>query len=157
MSSRLFVEVREKRGLAYYVGAGSDDFHDTGAFYVRAGVDPKKIDDALKIILTELAKLASIPVPTTELIKTKENLKGGLHLGLEDSLSVAEFLADQALLWGNIDQPEQIVKDYMMVSPDDIMKVAKELFVTEKLNLAVVGPYKEEERFLKLLQRINLS
>lgn len=152
MSSRLFVEVREKRGLAYYINAGADDYHDTGAFYVRAGVDTQKIDEAVKVVLVELDKLKAQPVDEAELTKTKANLKGGLYLGLEDSLSVTEFLADQALLWGSIDQPEQIVDEYMKVTADDIIKVARELFVTEKLNLAVVGPYKEEEKFLKLLK-----
>lgn len=152
MSSRLFTEVREKRGLAYYVSAGADDFYDTGAIYVRAGVDTQKIDEALKVSLGELARLKTEPVSEKELDKTKENLKGNIYLSLEDSLSVAEFLADQWLLWGSIDQPEQIVEDIMKVTRDDIMKVAKELFVTEKLNLAVVGPYREKDRFKSLLK-----
>lgn len=152
MSSRLFTEVREKRGLAYYVNAGVDDFRDTGAIYIRAGVDIKKIDEALKVSLGELARLKTESVPEQELHKTQENLKGNIYLSLEDSLSVAEFLADQALLWGSIDQPEQIVEDVIKVTAHDIMKVANELLVTEKLNLAVVGPYKEEERFVTLLK-----
>jgi predicted Zn-dependent peptidase len=120
--------------------------------YVRAGVDVNKTAEALKVVLAEMQRLKSDPVPEDELIKAKENLKGNLYLGLEDSLSVAEFLADQQLLWGSIDQPEQIVDEIMKVTTDDIMKVSEELFVTEKLNLAVVGPYKREDRFVQILK-----
>lgn len=143
MSSRLFEEIREKRGLAYYVNSGFDDFHDTGSFYARAGVIVSKTEEAIQVTLQTIEAMTKRPVTDQELKRAKENLKGQLYLGLENSFAVAEFLAEQELLWGHIDQPEKVVADIEKVTARDIMEVAKETIRPERLNLAVIGPYED--------------
>lgn len=151
MSSRLFDEIREKRGLAYYVGSGYDDFHDTGSFYARAGVTIDKINDALAATIATIEQLKVSPVSIHELKRAKENLKGQLYLGLENSFAVAEFLADQELLWGYIEQPENIVKAVEKVTAHEITALAKEILRPERLNVAVIGPYKTDTEFKKII------
>lgn len=151
MSSRLFDEIREKRGLAYYVNSGSDEFHETGVFAIRAGVPVGKIEDALAVAGHELEKLATTKVTIEELKRAKENLRGRTYLDLEDSLSVATFLADQELFNGAIEQPEDIIKKVEKVAASDILKVAQTLVSKSLLNLAIVGPYEDEAPFKKIL------
>lgn len=152
MSSRLFIEVRERRGLAYYVRSDYADYRDNGALGALAGVDVKKVEEAITVILSEFDRMRTIKVTAEELKRAKENLKGHLYLGLEESMSVAEFLVDQEMFWGKIQQPEEIIEDVMKVTADDILKLAQEIFVPEKLNFAVIGPFKDEGRFRKLLK-----
>lgn len=151
MSSRLFDEIREKRGLAYYVNSGIDEFHETGAFFVRAGVPTAKVEEAIQVVLTELKKLKTKPVTADELKRAKENLKGRLYLELEDSFAVASFLADQQLFLQTIEQPEEIVKKVENVTTADIIELAQAILIESHLNLSVVGPYEDKTRFEKLL------
>lgn len=151
MSSRLFTEVREKRGLAYYVGSDVADFQDAGAFVASAGVDINRADEAIKVILDEFNKLKTSAVSDEELMRAKENFKGKMYLSLEESFSVADFIAEQELFWGRIDDPEKIIKENDAVTKEDIKKFANEFFVPKNLNLAMIGPFKEEEKFSKIL------
>ncbi len=153
MSSRLFTEVRERRGLAYYISSELADFIDTGVFGVSAGVDLARTDEAIKVILEEFTKLKTILVGADELKRAQENLKGKLYLGLEESFSVADFLAEQALFWPKIDDPDDLVKKYDQVTPQDIQKFAKEFFIPQNLNLAVICPAKNNDKFQKILGR----
>lgn len=153
MSSRLFTEVRERRGLAYYVASEMADFQDTGAFGAVAGIDIYRAEEAVKVILEEFQKLKEKAVSEEELTRAKENLKGKLYLGLEESFDVAEFLAEQELFWGKIDDPEDLVKKYEKVTSQDILKLANEIFLKKNLNLALIGPFKENDQFLKILER----
>ena len=152
MSSRLFIEVREKRGLAYYVRSNNEQYHDVGNFVTQAGVDVTRIDDAIKVMLSEFVKIAKEPVSAEELMKAKELLKGRLILELEDSRSVAGLYATTLLLEDKVRTPDEILKQVDSVTVGDIQKVAKEIFDEQTLNLAIIGPYKEEERFRKLLK-----
>ncbi len=152
MSSRLFTEVRERRGLAYYVSSEIADFNDTGVFGVGAGVDINRLDESIKVILDEFKKLKNHPVTAEELKRAKENLKGKLYLGLEESFSVAEFLADQELFWKKIESPEEIIAKYQKVTPEDIKKIANEFFTSKNLNLALLGPLKDKEKYQKILE-----
>ncbi len=151
MSSRLFFEVRGKRGLAYHISSDYWDFQDHGVFVVQAGIKINKIEEALKVTLNELAKLKKEKVREEELKKAQENLKGRLYLGLEDSHSIADFLAEQEIFWGRIEQPEEIVAANNKVDALDIQKLANDIFQNSKLNLAIIGPYKNEEKFVRLL------
>ncbi len=153
MSSRLFTEVREKRGLAYSVRTSNDYFLDTGYIGTYAGVDLKKIDEAIKVTLEEHYKMASQSKLTEkELKKAKEYLKGHLALALEDTKAVATFFGDQEVLLGKIDTPEEVFKGIDKVTIKDVSRVAKELFKKERLNLAIIGPYNSEANFEKILK-----
>lgn len=157
MSSRLFIEVREKRGLCYYVSSDIIEYHETGFWGVSAGVDIKRVEEAIEVIIAEFARLKSELVTDEELSRAKENMKGHLYLGLEESLSVAEFLAEQALLWQKIDDPDQIVAEMQKVTREEVQKLAQE-FTPDKLNLAIIGPFEgeeEKENFEAILKKYN--
>ncbi len=152
LSSRLFIEVRERRGLAYYVGSEMGDFRDAGVFGAGAGVDIARAEEAIKVILDEFGKLKSYRVSADELARAKENLKGKLYLYLEESFAVAEFLADQELFWGKIKDPEAIVEQYGKVTAEDIQNLAQELFIPKNLNLAMIAPFEDKSKFQKILE-----
>lgn len=153
MSSRLFTEVRERRGLAYYIGSDTWDFMDNGAILAYAGVDLKRTNEAIKVILQEFERFKNHQVSAEDLKKAKENLKGRMYLGLEDSMSVAQFLANEEMFWPTIDQPEEIIEKIMKVQARDVQKLAEELFVASKLNFAIIGPYEKEEKFKNLINK----
>lgn len=152
MSSRLFIEVRERRGLAYYVHTNVDFYSDTGVFNVAAGLNLNKIEEAVKIILAELEKVKAGEIKESELTRAKEFLQGRMTLSLESSRAMADWYAERELLEGKIETPEEVFKKIEKVTLEDIQKVAKRIFAPEKRNLAIIGPYKEQEKFLKLIQ-----
>jgi len=152
MSSRLFLEIRERRGLAYYVKSGVEFYTDSGYVVSRAGVKTEKVDEAIKLTLEEMEKMATKKVGQKELNKAKEMLKGHLILNLEDSQNVAQRGATQLILEEKVRTPAKALAAIDKVSADDVRQVAGDLFRREKTNLAIVGPYKEEERFLKLVR-----
>ena len=152
MSSRLFTEVREKRGLAYYVRASGEYYQDVGNFLVQAGVDVSRIDDAIKVIIEELLKITDGKIKDEELIRSKEHLKGHLILDLEDSKQVAGIFANSELLEGKIRTPDDVLNEIEKVSLSEVQKIACDLFSKNRLNLAVIGPYKEKAKFEKLLK-----
>lgn len=151
MSSRLFIEVRERRGLAYYVRANDERYIDVGNFVVQAGVDVARIDDAIGVILDELRKIKNAKIDKKELIKAKENMKGKLILELEDSRSVAALFATSKVIEDKILTPSEIMQKVDSITIEDLQKVAGEIFNKSQLNLAIIGPYKDGERFRKLL------
>ncbi len=152
MSSRLFTEVREKQGLAYYIKTENESDPDTGYLVAKAGADNKRIDKAITTILKEFKKLTQKKVSAVELKKAKENIKGRVALSLESSDAKAFFYASQEVIEGNILKPEEIFKRIDKVSANDILKVAKDIFKPKNLNLAIIGPFKDQERFRKLLK-----
>jgi len=141
MSSRLFIEVREKRGLCYYVSSDMADYIDTGFWYVGAGVDIKRIEEAIEVILKEFERLKTEDITDEELTRAKENMKGHLYLGLEESMSVAHFLAEQEMFWNKIDDPDQVVAQTQKVTKEDVKNLANEFMKPENLNLAIIGPF----------------
>ncbi len=151
MSSRLFMELREKRSLCYDVHSYTSHFLDTGAFSVYAGVDPKQATDAISAILEQIA-LAREGVPEDELTKAKELTKGRLLLRMEDTRSVSGWLGVQELLTGRIRTVDQVVEDIEAVTTADLQRVARDLFREDRLSLAVVGPYRSDKRFAPLLK-----
>jgi len=152
MSSRLFQEIRERRALAYDVHSHISHFHDSGSVNVYGSVDPKKMEDVVEAILGELGKLKDDPVPENEIKKAKELGKGRLMLRMEDTRSVAGWMGGQELLMGNIRTVDEVVAIVDAIEAGELQRVARELFLTDKLCLAVVGPCPEEERLMKLLR-----
>lgn len=152
MSSRLFLEVREKRGLAYSISSYVGYLHDTGSLGVSAGVDPRRIEAALEAILGELDRLRREPVPAEELKKAKEFMKGRLLLQMEDSLAMASWLGRQEILEDRVLTMDEVLAAIDAVTAEDIQRVASERLREESLNLAVVGPFQEEERLRSLLR-----
>jgi predicted Zn-dependent peptidase len=154
MSSRLWLEVRAKRGLAYSIHTDVERYQEIGYLSTYAGVDIKHADEALKIMLDEVYKLVNgtAPIAKKELSKAKEYLKGNLALALEDTKDVTAFFADQTMFSTEILTPEDVYKKLDKVSIDDIMSEAKKFFIPSRLNLAIIGPFKSEEKFVQLLQ-----
>ena len=152
MSSRLFIQVREKRGLAYYIRTFTESLLDNGYLMTQTGVDVNKIDEAIKVILDNYRQIASQKVLEKELKKAKELMKGRLILALEDSQNVALDYFEQYFYEDKIHDPEEKIKLIDQVSAQDIQRVAKDIFNSQNLNLAIIGPYKEESRFLRLLK-----
>ena len=152
MSSRLFLEIREKHALAYDVHSFLNRFRDTGSTVVFAGVDPKRTGQTIQAILDEVERLRQVPVPEGEITKAKEFAKGRLLLGLEDSRSVAGWLGGQELSSRRILSVDDVVANIEAVTAADIQRVACDLFTPEKLSLAIVGPFKKEDKFAKLLK-----
>lgn len=152
MSSRLFMSIREKKGLCYFIRSSVSPYEDTGAFMIQAGLDKARIREAVTAILQELKKVRQLGVTTTELRKAKDFLKGKLILDLEASDHVASWLSRQEMLHGKIVTPAEQIKKLERVTPADIKKVAGELFVTPKLNVALIGPVQTDNSFFKLLQ-----
>ncbi len=153
MSSRLFLAVREKQGLAYYVSASSEEYSDCGYFSVRAGVDTnhEKIEKTVKTILQEIGRIKEKGISEWELKKAKDNLRGKMALSLESSDDIATFLAGQELSRGEIKTPEKIMKEIDKISKDDILKVARNVFANNKLNLAIIGPVEDKGFLEKIL------
>jgi predicted Zn-dependent peptidase len=152
MSSRLFIEVREKRGLAYDVHSYVAAFHDTGAVVVNAGIDRERIDRALSAILREVDRLRQEPVPESELRKVKEYIKGRTLLSLEDSASVAQWYATQELLTDELLTPDDVIARLEAVTAGDVLRVAQRVFTPQWLNLALIGPRVDEDWLRSLLR-----
>lgn len=154
MSSRLFTEVREKRGLAYRISTGVETYADCGYLATVAGIEHKNLELTVKTILNEYEMISLQKVNERELRKAKDFIKGKAVMSLESSDEVAAFLIDQEIQKGKIETLEQIFAEIDGVKIDDIQRVAKDIFRKEKLNLAVIGPHKNEEKIKKLF---NLS
>lgn len=151
MSSRLFIEVREKRGLAYYVRTGTDAFEDCGYLATQAGVEHKNLKLALETILKEYKKISTEFVSEKELRNAKDYIKGKSVMGLEASDEVAMFFIDQEIGKKKIMTVEEIFEKIEKVTVKDILRVAKNIFQNGKLNLAVIGPHKNETEIKKIL------
>ena len=154
MSSRLWIEVRERRGLAYAVKASIERYLDTGYLGTYVGVHPKKIDEAVKVILDQTYGITSgkYPITKKELKDFKEFLKGHLALALEETKDVSAFFSDQVLFMDKVLTPEEIFKKVDDVTLDEVNFEAKRLFVSSRLNLAVIGNYNSKDKFEKLLK-----
>jgi len=151
MSSRLFTEVRERRGLAYYVYGLNHSYTDTGSLYAQAGVDINRIDDAVTTIAAELRKIADESVPADELEKAKSFAKGRFVLQLETSQGLIMFGLRREVLESRTPAPEEILEAIGKVTADDVSRVAQDLIAHQGLNLAVIGPFDDPDRFEKLL------
>jgi len=154
MSSRLFHEVREKRGLAYYVRSSADEYSDAGTLVSTAGVDPKRVIEAIEVMVAEYQKLASgkMDLSDKELKKAKEFIKGHFVLDLEDSRSVASIYAHEELLQDKVENPDEFLEKIESVTKEEVENAGKQFFVEKGLNLALIGNYEDKERLEKILK-----
>jgi predicted Zn-dependent peptidase len=150
MSSRLFTEIRERLGLAYSIHSYVEHYLDSGALTVYAGVEPKKLETAIRAIREQLEELKT-PVTETELTKAKEFAKGRLLLRLEDSRNVAGWLGGQEILTERILNPDQLIAIIEAITAEELTELAQKLIISTELRLAVVGPVAKEEPLEKLL------
>jgi len=145
LSSRLFQEIREKRSLAYDVHSYIQYFGDTGSFNIYAGVDSTRVKESIKVILSELKKLRENDVSCAELTKAKEMYKGALSLNMESTLNHAFWLGSRLLLHGKAFTEREIVEKVEKVEIKDIMEAAQKIFTEKRVNLSIIGPYKERD------------
>lgn len=152
MSSRLFIQVRERRGLAYHVSANSGSYKDTGAFTAYAGLKLEKVYEGLEVIKAELQRTALEKITVSELKKAKEMERGNIALRSESTNFLAEYFGTSFALDRKIETFEEYLAKIGSVTVEDVLAVAKELFKKEKFNLQVIGPFKTQDKFFKILQ-----
>ncbi|MEO8456342.1 MAG: pitrilysin family protein [Chloroflexota bacterium] len=153
MSSRLFIELREKRGLVYDVSSYASHFQDTGAFNVYTGVDPKKAPEAIKVIISELERIRDHGPTTEELTKARELSKGRMMLRMEDTRAVSGWIGVQELLLGHVRTVEDVIAEMDAVTLEDLQRVAAEMIDPRKAYMAIVGPFRSDKRFAALLPK----
>jgi predicted Zn-dependent peptidase len=151
MSSRLFSEVRERRGLAYYVYGLNHSYTDAGTLYSQAGVDINRIDDAVATIAAELRKIAAEPLPADELEKARNFAKGRFVLSLESPQGLALFGLRKEVLERKLPDPDEVLRALDAVTSEDVERVGAELIAADRLRLAVIGPFDDASRFEPLL------
>jgi predicted Zn-dependent peptidase len=151
MSSRLFMELRERQGLCYDVHSYVTHFLDAGEFGVYAAVDPGNGRQAAEALIGELKRLEQ-GIPDEELHKARELAKGRMLLRMEDTRSVSGWLGGQEILSGQVLSPDDVVARLEAITPDDLVRVVKSLLRREHLNMAIVGPHRSERRFRPLLE-----
>jgi predicted Zn-dependent peptidase len=151
MSSRLFIELREKRGLVYDVSSYTSHFLDAGAFNIYTGVDPKNAVEATKCIIGELERIRDEGPTMEELTKARELSKGRMMLRMEDTRSVSGWVGAQDLLLGFVRTLDEAIAEMDAVTIEDLQRVAGELLDPKRAYLAVVGPYKSDKKFAALL------
>ena len=151
MSSRLFTEVRERRGLAYYVYGVNHSYTDTGSLHAQAGVDIERIDEAVTTIVDQLRRIVDEPVPAEELDKAKSFAKGRFVLQLENPQGLILFGLRREVLEGGAVEPDEVMAAIDAVTAEDVQRVAHEVLGSNALRLAVIGPFEDAERFEKLL------
>lgn len=151
-SSRLYEAVREKEGLAYYVYSYAADYQDTGYIAIQSGVGNDKCEKAVALILEEIRKIKEQGVSDEEIARAKSYVEGKMAIGLESSSAVADFVAIQEISTGKILTPKEKFDRINAVTREDLARVANEIFTEERLNLALIGPFKNKKTFEKLLK-----
>lgn len=152
MSSRLFISIREQKGLAYYIRTNTESRTDSGYLVTQAGVANARVKEAITEILKEYKLICDKKVGASELQKAKDNIKGSLRLSLETSDEIGSWLAAQEILQRKILTPKEILAKIETVSASQLQKVAQDIFQPEKLNLALIGPFKEKGEFEEILK-----
>jgi predicted Zn-dependent peptidase len=152
MSSRLFLEVRERRGLAYYVHGMNHSYTDAGSLFAQAGVDLTRIDEAVSVIAEQFAGMAEEPVGSEELEKARALVKGRFVLRTESPQGLIMYGLNREILEGQAFEPDELLAQLDAVSAEDVQRVAQDLISSEKMRLALIGPFAErEEHFAALL------
>jgi len=146
MSSRLFISVRERNGLGYYIHTSNDNTTDTGYLVTQAGVKNDSLEKAIQLTLTEYKDLKNKKITSQELKKAKDYIRGSTYLSLDSTSAQANFYGTQEIMNEKLLSPEEKLKLIDKVSINDINKVAKEIFVAENLNLAIIGPIEESKK-----------
>lgn len=153
MSSRLFIQVRERRGLAYHVSSHFNPYADTGFFAVSAGLKLEKVEEGLEVIKAELELIASERVGDEELKKAKEIIRGRLAIRSESTNFLAEYFATVFVQDRKIETFENYLKKIDAVTVDDIKKLAEELFGKDRFNLQIIAPFKDTQKFERILNK----
>jgi predicted Zn-dependent peptidase len=152
MSSRLFLRIREKLGLCYYIRANAEAYKTTGQVTTQAGIDPENLIKTTEAILHEISLLKTELIPESELTKTKEYFKGKLALAMEDSEELASFYAHQWVLGDKIETPEELVKQIDEITSLELRDIANKYLTPETLSMAVIAPSYDEEKLDKILE-----
>ncbi len=151
MSSRLFIQIRERRGLCYSIHASHQPLEDVGVFSVSAGLEKKRFPEAVKAIIAELKKPLRELVTSEELRRAKDHIRGKTMLAFEDSASQAEWYGQQWTFQRKIETPEERMKRFETVTLEQIKSVAKRIFRPEYMAAAVIGPFGKKENVVKLI------
>jgi predicted Zn-dependent peptidase len=151
MSSRLFTEVREKRGLAYYVYAHNQSYTDAGSLFSQAGVDIARSEQAVETIVREFRRIADEPVPSEELEKARALAKGRFVLRLENPQGMIVFGLGREVLNDPVREPEEVVAGLDAVTAEDVQRVAQDVIASDGLKLALIGPFEDQAPFEALL------
>lgn len=154
MSSRLFINVREKHGLAYFVRASASPYQDVGDFTVQSGLAKKNVHKAVGLIMHELSRMKDKQVTTEELKRSKDYIKGKMVLAMEDSSRLGDWFGKQELLTRKIETPDEKLERIFAVTKEDIRAAAADIFRQNRLSMAVVGPFGQDESFLKHLKAL---
>lgn len=152
MSSRLFIEIRERLGLAYDISSGPSYYHGTGSFTVSAGVEPRRAEATIRASLKELRRLTQEPLSAAELTRAREYTKGRMALRLEDTYSVAAWMGGQEIVTGEPLELDEVFDRIDCVTTEDILALSRDLFTTEGLRLAVIGPQTDALALERLLE-----
>lgn len=145
MSSRLFIQIREKRGLTYMIRSGSEHYRDTGYVCIRAGLEAKNINKAIKVIGEEIDKLIIKGITKRELADAKTHIRGGVTLSFEDSSTQANWYARQALFMPEIQTPEQELQKIEAVTADEVQAIAKKIFDWNKIRIGIIGDIEKDK------------
>ncbi len=152
MSSRLFIAIRERRGLCYSIRSSHQSFLDTGVFSIQAGLDKTRIAEAITAIMKELQRIKTRGVTASELKRAKDHIKGKMAISFEDSENVVSWYVTQEVLTKKMFTPEEKYAKLKSVTKEDVQKIAHQLFQTNHINMAVIGPYKDDKEFRPLLK-----
>jgi predicted Zn-dependent peptidase len=151
MSSRLFLEVRERRGLAYYIYGMNHSYTDAGSLFAQGGVDLARVDEAVTVVAEQFRRLAEEPIPADELEKARALTKGRFVLQTESPNGLLLFGLRREVLEGAALEPEEYLAAIDAVTGEDVQRVAQDILGSAGLNLALIGPFDDAERFEKLL------
>lgn len=152
MSSRLFINIREKMGLCYFIKADVNIYQDTGNLMIHAGLDKSRIKMAIPLIIKELERIKNEGITKEELKLAQDFLAGHLVIQMEDSENIANYFGRQEILTGKIVEPKERIEKIKRVLLSDVNRVAKDVIKKEKINLAVIGPFKDEKIFEGLIK-----
>lgn len=152
MSSRLFMNLRERNGLAYYVRSDRVAYQDVGVFRISAGVNIHNVNKAVRGVFEEIHRICSEKVSAKELQSAKQNIKGLTDLSLEDSMQVASLFGGREVVYNSIKTPKEYIDETDRVTRQDILEAAQKVFRPEGMKFALIGPYKDKARFEKLVR-----
>lgn len=152
MSSRLFLEIREKQGLAYDVHSYVNHYQDAGMLVTYAGVDPKRAEPTIEALLEQLRRLKATPPPETEVVKAREFWKGRMILRLEDTRGISSWTGAQELLLNEVLTIDDVIEIVDRLTAEDVLRAANRCFTDDRLNLSVVGPTFDEARIVERLR-----
>ena len=149
VSSRLFQQLREERGLVYVAGSNHSGYKDTGLFSIYAGTSPENYEEVITLVKQELQKLQAEPIGETELARAKEQLKGNLLLSLESTSNLMSRIAKIILFNDQLMTPEESVKKIEAVTAEQVLQAAREIFHEDNMVITAIGPFEADSELLR--------